>query len=198
MLQSLGSFTWMRSKLLCRQLLASLVQDCQCFQCFYLFYLNTDTVFTSFKMQRNYAVYYIRFKVFIAVKIHIVMFWVMTPCSLQHYRGTYFSHLQGWRLKTEAICFSEILYPSVRLQRVINQMTTTWSCLLLSTTSTMENVIFYCTFRLSESEKADNIPYHIIFVSQKIKSCRNINKMLTKVTASLMACANVYYPTFLK
>jgi hypothetical protein len=42
---------------------------------------------------------YVRYEVFIAVKIEFIFFWVVAPCSVvvgyQHFRGLSFLHLQG-------------------------------------------------------------------------------------------------------
>jgi hypothetical protein len=43
-----------------------------------------------------------RFEVLMALKILLLVFWVVMACGLfigryKHYRGTYCLHLQGWR-----------------------------------------------------------------------------------------------------
>jgi hypothetical protein len=47
------------------------------------------------------VVLYLRFQVHMAVKMSMLVFWVVTPCGLvgryQRFGGTYRLHLQGWR-----------------------------------------------------------------------------------------------------
>jgi hypothetical protein len=45
---------------------------------------------------------YVRFEVLMAVKMSMLVFWIVTPCELvgrdQRFGGTYYLHLQGWRV----------------------------------------------------------------------------------------------------
>jgi hypothetical protein len=53
---------------------------------------------------------FVGFDIFMAVKIHIAVFWVMKLCVC--FRGTFCLHLQGSvtpMLKMQAVCFSETL-----------------------------------------------------------------------------------------
>jgi hypothetical protein len=84
----------------------------------------------------KYQLLFIVFEVLTAVIMKSSIFWTITLCSLvkvnQHFRGTCYLHLQGWRVSQAlpAACLMLVscaTYPSTQMQHVLlKRQLTTW------------------------------------------------------------------------